>query len=285
MKNSIYILASLWILGSACDSETVADKETNDTTDDVQISDNQEVGGDLDNPGDIQDSLLLDNGILIRWYQHGNGAKLQKGEMISIDYKVLLDNGTVVDGNHLLKKQSLPFMVGFGMQTPGWDIAMKELKVGDFVEIYLPSEYARGEKGVKGLIPPNSSNILKVRVLDRKKSTRQIEGNKVWLFEENPSQQEKFDENNQIEFHCMASTASSPFYVNTFRTGKPFTLKFEDHGTVPGLKKALINAKTADRMYILVPASQAYGSSGYQDLVKPNEDILYNVLVMSVMDE
>jgi FKBP-type peptidyl-prolyl cis-trans isomerase len=37
-------------------------------------------------------------------------------------------------------------------------------------------------------------------------------------------------------------------------------------------------------MYIVVPASEAYGTKGYLNLVKPNEDLFYNVLVMDVLD-
>ena len=57
----------------------------------------------------------------------------------------------------------MPFMVGFNMQTKGWDIALRQLKVGDFAEIIIPSELARGSKGIEGLIPPNADNILKIR--------------------------------------------------------------------------------------------------------------------------
>jgi hypothetical protein len=35
-------------------------------------------------------------------------------------------------------------------------------------------------------------------------------------------------------------------------------------------------------MFILVPYSEAYGTAGYLDFVKPGEDVFYNVLVMDV---
>jgi len=73
--------------------------------------------------------------------------------------------------------------------------------------------------------------------------------------------------------------------VNIYRNNQPFSVIFGEPGLVPGLKKALINAKKSDRMFILIPSSEAYGSKGYLDLVKPNEDLLYNVLVMNVMPE
>ena len=37
-----------------------------------------------------------------------------------------------------------------------------------------------------------------------------------------------------------------------------------------------------DKLFVLVPAKEAYGSKGYVDLVKPNEDLFYDVIIMDV---
>jgi len=224
----------------------------------------------------------FDNGLIIEWYQKGDGAELKNGDVVQIDYKVELNNGKIVDGNQLLNRKSLPFIIGYGMQTKGWDIALKELKVGDFARILIPSPLARGEVGVKGLIPKNADNYLYIRILEKVNPIRTIDGCKVWLFEENKSNTIKFNRNNRIVMHAMVSTPSSPLFVNTYRQNKPFSFQFSDNGVVPGLKKSLINSKKADRMYILVPSKEAYGSEGYLDFVKPNEDVFYNIFVMDV---
>ena len=251
--------------------------ETPKTSENVQMS----IDGDYK----VGDELKMDNGIVIKWFKHGSGEKLVHADFVLIDYKVILKDQTIVDGNHLLNKPSIPFMVGFKMQTEGWDIALKELRVGDFAEIFIPSKLARGEKGIEGLIPPNADNILRIRIIEKKIPTREVEGNKVWVFENNPNNKKKFGDDTEIEFHCMVSTPSNPMYVNTYRSNTPFKLRMEDSGTVPGLKKALINAKKSDRMFVYIPSSQAYGTKGYLDIVKPNEDLLYNVLVMDIHDK
>lgn len=263
----------------ACKTEGVESDPA--TSDKVNVAEAEEVGI-LDQEREVEDYRKFDNGIVIKWFEHGEGELVKLGDCVEIDYKVQLEDGQVVDGNHLLKKESMPFIVGFGMQTAGWDLALKELRVGDFVEIFIPSKLARGEKGIKDLIPPNADNILRIRVLARNKPSRQVDGNKVWIFEDNASNSDRFGVSNEIEFHCMVSTPTNPRYVNTFAENAPFTLRLEDNGLVPGLKKALINAKKSDRMYILVPSEEAYGEKGFQDVVKPGEDILYNVLVMDV---
>ena len=267
----------------SCEPTGVKKKETDNLK--VSIDDDVDKVPEIDQAKDVKDTLTLDNGIRIKWFEHGEGEQMRYGELYAIDFRVMIDNGDIVDGNHLLKKESIPFMIGFEMQTPGWDIALKNLKVGDFAEIFIPSELARGEKGIKDLIPPNANNILRIRVLNKMQADRNVDGNKVWIFERNESNTLGFDDSQELIFHTITSSQSNPRYVNSYMDGRAFSMRLADYGVVPGLKKALINAKKADRMLVFVPASEAYKSKGYLDVVKPNEDLLYNMLIMDVIQE
>lgn len=224
------------------------------------------------------------NGLKIQWFEKGQGEPLSDGEVYGINFKVKLMNGEVVDGNHLLKREMIPFLVGYGMQTKGWDIAMKELKVGDFVEIYIPANLARGVKGVPGVIPPNSPNIVFLRVGKKVSPTRIVEGTKVWLLEERSEYADSIiGPSSAVGLHYFVGTKSNPKYDNSYKRDRPFTFNMKDFGLVPGLRKALLNAKLYDKMWILVPASEAYGSKGYVDLVKPGESMFYDVIIMNVL--
>lgn len=225
----------------------------------------------------------MNNGIQINWFQKGKGKHLEEGDLVMIDFKVKLNTGKVVDGNHFLHKKSMPFLVGFGLQTKGWDLAMRELHVGDFVQIHLPSELARGKKGIKGWIPPNADNDIYMRILSEVKPTRVVGRTHVWILEENKRNKLKFNSNTHIVFHGIASSPSKAMYANTFRTNNPITFKYGDFGLVPGLANALKNSKKSDRMFVLVPADEAYGKKGYLDCVKPNEAVFYNIFVMDVI--
>lgn len=277
MKQFVTVL-SIVVLAASCKTEGVEKHSGSETVESSKRIDSLE----LNLP--VQDHLTLDNGIEIVWLEKSDGEAIQKGDVVMIDYKVRLKDSTIIDGNHLLNKPNLPFIVGFGFQPKGWDLAFTHLKIGDFARIKLPSEFARGKKGIKNLVPENAENYLTVRIISKKEPKRVIDGTKVWLFEENVQNKDKFNETNTIVFHTTISTESNPYYFNSYANQQPFELKLEDQGVVPGLKKALINAKKGDRMYIVVPASEAYGTKGYLNLVKPNEDLFYNVLVMDVLD-
>lgn len=240
---------------------------------------------------EINSTKSFDNGIIISWLKHGKGEKISKGDVILIDYKVTLKNGVVIDGNHLWKKETFPFVVGYQMQTKGWDFAIKNMKIGDFARVLIPANLARGEKGIKKegekgwFVPPNSINFLTIHIVKKQKPTRKIDGTKVWIFEENKSNKVKYNGSNAVIFHSMISSESNPMYYNSYRTNSPYKLYSTDKGIIPGLKKALINAKKGDRMFAVIPSSEAYGTKGSQGSVKPNEDLFYNILVMDVVEK
>jgi len=283
MKYWLIVIAALSIV--SCNTE--ADKKNNPDLAEgdkkSQAKDSSDINIDIVH--EVVDELEMDNGIKIKWFTRGEGKLIASGDMIEIDYKVYLEDGKIVDGNHIHDIESVPFMVGFQMQTIGWDLALKKMKIGDFVEIYLPASQARGDKEIKGLIPKNSPNIIKIHVMDLMEPDRVVDGNRVWLMTENKANTEVFDETKRVLFHCWVSTPTNPFYYNSEWANNPYNFGLGDQGLVPGLRKALINAKKADIMFVHIPAEEAYGSAGYQDIVKPNEDLLYRLFVMEVRDK
>ena len=223
------------------------------------------------------------NGISIQWFEKGNGEPVSDGEVYELNFKVKLTNGEVVDGNHRLHRDWLPFLAGYGMQTKGWDLAMKELHVGDFAEVFIPANLARGEKGIPGYIPPHSPNIVMIRVGKKINPTRIAGKTKVWLLEEQADVKDSIvGPNSNVSIHYFVGSKSNPKYDNSYHRQEPFTFNMKDNGILPGLKKALAGAKLSDKMYILIDPSEAYGKNGFLDRVKPNESIFYDLMIMEV---
>ena len=290
----IVLLAGFYCALTACSTQGVEKSKIKDEVEikSDKIKSDSKKGTALNSDDvDVTDTKSFDNGIVISWMKKGKGEKVSKGDVILIDYKVTLKDGSIVDGNHLWKKETFPFVVGYQMQTKGWDFAIENMKVGDFARVLIPANLARGEKGLKKegekgwFVPPNSINYLTIHIVKKQKPSRVIDGTKVWLFEENKEQKKTFNENNGIVFHSMISSETNPIYYNSYRTNSPYTLYMTDNGIIPGLKKALINAKKGDRMLVVVPSSEAYGAKGSTGFVKPNEDLMYNILVMDVVDK
>ncbi len=247
----------------------------------AEIKDSTKI--DLEEEYDVIDEMTLSNGMKIKWFKHGDGAVVKDGDMIQLNYQVNLENGKTIDAASMRKLESVPFMVGFQMQ-PSWDFALRELRLGDHVEVFIPYQLARGDKEIKGVMPAKSNNIVKMHIMGIKEADREIDGTRVWMFAQNDENTDAFGPSKRIAFHCYISSPSHPLYYDSQQLNNPFNYGFGEPGLVPGLKKALNNAKRSDLMLIHVPSKEAYGNQGYLEYVKPNEDLFYRVMVLDVAD-
>lgn len=232
--------------------------------------------------GKIENTKSLENGIFIKWFKKSNGAKIKKGEMVLIEYRLALPDGKIIDGNNRLNYPCIPFVVGYNMQTPGWDFGLQQLAVGDFAKIEIPAPLAMGEKGIKGIVPPNSVNWLFVKVLARVTPGVNENGIVSWKWKDCESQKNLNDSDKEISFHAIVSTESKSSVMNSYKSNFPLRYIPGQKTIVPGLRKLLKNAKKGERYIVILDSEKAYGSRGYSDLIKPNENVLYNIEITEV---
>ena len=287
-----YIVVLSFVLAiTACDIKGV---ETNNNSnqesdslivakDSSQIDKAEVESANSASSNDKQDSLELENGIKITWYKHGEGKLLSKGDVIKIDYRNKLEDGTVYDGNHLVKKPYLPFVVGWNQQTPGWDIAMNYLRVGDDVDIFIPAEFARGDKGIKGVVPPNANNLLSLRVLDEMDPMTEFRGVKIYKVDERKNPGDSVKMKDEVYMDYWAHTESKPRFDYSYGKRVPYHFIMGDGTLVPGLEKALLSAREGDKLLIFIPSELGYGKEGLKTVVKPGEDLLYDIMISKVI--
>jgi FKBP-type peptidyl-prolyl cis-trans isomerase FkpA len=114
--------------------------------------------------GAIAFALFVSNPTQIRLetLEAGDGRVPQEGQFAIIKYEGRLADGTVFDAN-----DEAPFPVQEGATIPGFDQAMRQMRVGGRYRVHIPSELGYGAEG-RGPIPANSDLVFDVEVLDIK---------------------------------------------------------------------------------------------------------------------
>ena len=98
----------------------------------------------------------------------GDGESPSPGDTAVVHYTGWLTDGTKFDSS-VDREQPFEFGVGQGNVIQGWDEGVALMKVGDKWKFTIPSELAYGERSVgNGLIPPNSTLVFEVQLLDVK---------------------------------------------------------------------------------------------------------------------
>ncbi|MCU0493440.1 MAG: FKBP-type peptidyl-prolyl cis-trans isomerase [Chloroflexaceae bacterium] len=105
-------------------------------------------------------------GLQIEKLVDGTGATPKTGDTVVVHYTGWLTNGKKFDSS-VDRGQPFRFPLGRGRVIRGWDEGVATMRVGDKVRLTIPPDMGYGAQGVgNGLIPPNSTLIFEVELLD-----------------------------------------------------------------------------------------------------------------------
>ncbi len=113
------------------------------------------------------ETLTTPGGVKIETLKEGQGPLPKKGQKVVVHYTGTLPNGSKFDSSRD-RNQPFSFPLGQGQVIKGWDEAIAAMKVGTRAKITIPPAMGYGERGAGGVIPPNSTLIFDVELLDAK---------------------------------------------------------------------------------------------------------------------
>lgn len=101
-----------------------------------------------------------------------DAPSVEKGMQVTVHFEIHLaepsptgvTRGKRVDSSRS-SGQPFTFLLGSGQVFPGWDQAIRYMKVGERRASLIPAALAYGKEGIKGKIPPDANIILDVEVL------------------------------------------------------------------------------------------------------------------------
>lgn len=113
--------------------------------------------------------IKIPPGVFVKIEKEGSGIKIDSGMAVKMMYTGKLFDGKIFDSNidsTFGHPQPFEFIVGARQVIEGWDIGVKQLRVGTKAKIYIPSLLGYGMQGSGGKIPPYSNLIFDVEVLE-----------------------------------------------------------------------------------------------------------------------
>ncbi|PRT54447.1 hypothetical protein B9G98_02067 [Wickerhamiella sorbophila] len=91
----------------------------------------------------------------------------QPGQTVSMHYVGKLESGKKFDSS-IDRGRPFEFVLGRGSVIRGLDEGARKISLGEKAVINITSDYAYGERGFPGFVPPNSNLIFEVEMLEFK---------------------------------------------------------------------------------------------------------------------
>jgi FKBP-type peptidyl-prolyl cis-trans isomerase FkpA len=98
--------------------------------------------------------------------KEGTGAEAKAGNNITVHYVGTLTDGKKFDSSRDRGNKGFSFKLGAGQVIAGWDQGVAGMKVGGLRKLTIPPELGYGARGHPPVIPPNSTLIFEVELLE-----------------------------------------------------------------------------------------------------------------------
>lgn len=251
----------------------------------------------------------------------GKGMKIDSGCQVKLQFKVSL-----IDGKQIFSTYDRPepvsFQYGKKFDTPGLEEAIAMMKKGTKGTVIVPSKMAFGEQGRGTIVPPYSTIIYNVEILDvlskadyekeqaAKKKEDQIKTDNAKKNES--SLMQKYLKDNKITVHptttglyyiekikgtgprAMAGKKVRVNYTGTLLNGKVFDsskdkkppyLEFTLGASqvIKGWDEGIAMMNTGGKATFIIPSGIAYGERSMGD-IPPYSTLVFDIELLDVMD-
>lgn len=111
------------------------------------------------------DARQSPTGLYYHIKEPGDGDTFRRGDKLSVDYRGYFMDGKTFDSSY---DRGRPLAFTVGQMIPGFNEVCYYLRPGGSATVWIPSRLGYGDRGMPGAVPPNSTLIFDIEVVEPK---------------------------------------------------------------------------------------------------------------------
>ncbi len=232
-----------------------------------------------------------DSGIQYRINEPGKGNKAASNDMVWVHYSLMLQDSTVID-NSWERGDPVYFKLGAGQVIPGWEKAISYLRKGDKATLVIPPDLAYGNREV-GQIPPNSTLIFDVEIIDIKPAPKPFEiepnldittttsGLRYGVVK--PGKGTMLVTGMRVKIHYNGFFEDMTPFDSSHDRNEPLEFTLGKGMVIKGLEEGIAKLRVGDKARLWVPYQLAYGETG-RGHIPPATNLIFDVEVLDAQE-
>lgn len=211
----------------------------------------------------------------------GSGAEVQADDFVLVHYSGWL----YVEGAKTEKFDSsvdrgepIGFPLGRSMVIQGWDKGLPGMKVGGKRTLIIEPAMAYGEPGRPPVIPPSSTLIFDVEIVDLPKVD-------VEVLTEGTGPAAETGDNISVDYTgwLWEDGAKGEQFDSSANVGRPYNFTLGARMVIPGWDVALEGMKVGTKARLIIPPVLAYGKRGSGPKIPPEATLCFEVELMEIV--